>query len=144
MNVWKQQKSAGDMKGATETGKSIWALKNPKLAASAAERERTRGTKQTDNPLMSGMKSKLPDAPKGPDVVAKTKEIASKPVQPTVEPPKTKSPRELRLNMEMEHDAYNVVLEYLFSQGHVDTLDEAHYVMMEMTAETIQSICEDK
>jgi hypothetical protein len=40
------------------------------------------------------------------------------------------------------YDAYDLVLEYLFSEGHVDTLDEAHYVMMEMDADMIWSIIE--
>lgn len=39
-------------------------------------------------------------------------------------------------------DAYDLVLEYLLSQGHVDTVDEAHYVMLEMNAETIGTIVE--
>ena len=41
-----------------------------------------------------------------------------------------------------EYDAYDLVLEYLLSQGHTDTVEEAHYVMMEMDAETIGSIVE--
>jgi hypothetical protein len=36
---------------------------NPKLAAASAERDRTRGTSATTNPLMKDMKSRLP-APK--------------------------------------------------------------------------------
>lgn len=40
-----------------------WAKANPKLAAAKAERERTRGTSATTNPLMKDMKSSLP-APK--------------------------------------------------------------------------------
>jgi hypothetical protein len=39
-------------------------------------------------------------------------------------------------------EAYDIVLDYLFENGHVDTLEEAHYVMLEMDAETIQSIVE--
>ena len=42
-----------------------WAAANPKLAAAAAERERTRGTSSTTNPLMKDMKSNLP-APSSP------------------------------------------------------------------------------
>ena len=42
-----------------------FAKANPKLAASAAERDRTRGTSATTNPLMKDMKSRLP-APKTP------------------------------------------------------------------------------
>jgi len=41
-----------------------------------------------------------------------------------------------------QYDAYDVVLEYLFDNGHVGTVDEAHYVMMEMDAEMIADICE--
>ena len=40
------------------------------------------------------------------------------------------------------YDAYDLVLEYLLSQGHTDTIEEAHYVMMEMDEETIGSIIE--
>jgi hypothetical protein len=40
----------------------------------------------------------------------------------------------------MKYDAYDLVLEYLFSQGHVDTLEEALYVMMEMDGEVIRDI----
>ena len=42
-----------------------------------------------------------------------------------------------------KNEAYDIVLDYLFDNGHVDTLEEAHYVMLEMDAETIQSIVED-
>ena len=41
-----------------------------------------------------------------------------------------------------KYDAFDLVLEYLLSEGHTDTLDEALYVMMEMDPETIQSIYE--
>jgi len=37
-----------------------WSAANPKLAAAAAERARTRGTSATTNPQMSDMKSRLP------------------------------------------------------------------------------------
>jgi len=45
------------------------------------------------------------------------------------------------LGQSYEYDAYDLVLEYLLSEGHVETLDEALYVMMEMDSETIQNIC---
>ena len=47
-----------------------------------------------------------------------------------------------RQGVKESYDAYDLVLEYLLSQGHADTLEEAHYVMMEMDAETIGSIVE--
>ena len=40
------------------------------------------------------------------------------------------------------YDAYDLVLEYLLSQGHAETVEEAHYVMLEMDADTIGTIVE--
>lgn len=40
------------------------------------------------------------------------------------------------------YDAYDIVLEYLFSEGHVDTISEAHYIMMQMSEDYIQDIVE--
>ena len=48
------------------------------------------------------------------------------------------------VNSSYEYDAYDLVLEYLLSQGHTDTVEEANYVMMEMDAETIGSIIEER
>ena len=42
-----------------------------------------------------------------------------------------------------EKEAYDVVLEYLLSGGHAETVEEAHYVMLEMDTETIKNICEE-
>ena len=42
----------------------------------------------------------------------------------------------------VEKEAYDVVLDYLLSEGHAETVEEAHYVMMQMDAEYIQSIVE--
>jgi hypothetical protein len=47
------------------------------------------------------------------------------------------------VNASYEYDAYDLVLEYLLSQGHVETVEEANYVMLVMDAETIGSIVEE-
>jgi hypothetical protein len=47
------------------------------------------------------------------------------------------------LKASYEYDVYDLVLEYLLDNGHVDTVEEANYVMMEMDAETIGNIVED-
>ena len=44
----------------------------------------------------------------------------------------------------MKKEAYDVVLDYLLSEGHVDTVEEAHYVMLQMTSEHVQDIVEGK
>lgn len=137
---------------------ATWAKANPKLAAAAAERARTRGTSSTTNPQMADMKSRLPAAaPKvaPSNTLSSTVAAASKPAAFNPAPevkatntiaaspkPAPVSPRQQRLNMEMEYDAYDLVLEYLLSEGHVETVEEAHYVMMEMDAETIGTIVE--
>ena len=43
----------------------------------------------------------------------------------------------------MKREAYDVVLDYLLSEGHAETVEEAHYVMMQMDAEHIQNIIEN-
>ena len=47
-----------------------------------------------------------------------------------------------RYDRKVKMEAYDIVLEYLFSEGHVESVEEAHYVMMQMDAEYIQSIVE--
>jgi hypothetical protein len=46
------------------------------------------------------------------------------------------------LGVKEEYDAFDLVLEYLLSTGHANTIDEASYIMMEMESEMIQSIIE--
>ena len=76
---------------------------------------------------------------KGVDVsTAKQKEMFKdiRAPKPTLKP----FERAERIKPKME--AYDVVLDYLLSEGHVDTVEEAHYVMMQMDAEYVQSIVE--
>ena len=42
----------------------------------------------------------------------------------------------------MKKEAYDMVLDYLVSEGHVDTVEEAHYVMLQMTSEHVQEVVE--
>ena len=41
-----------------------------------------------------------------------------------------------------EYTPYDIIMDYLFENGHVDTIEEAHYVMIEMDNETIADIIE--
>ena len=38
------------------------------------------------------------------------------------------------------YQPYDLVLDYIITEGHADTVEEAHYVMTQMDAETIQTI----
>jgi len=71
-------------------------------------------------------------------VAPATAAIASTPKPTPVAPRQTA--RERMLNQSYENDAFDLVLEYLIDNGHVETVDEALYVMMEMEAEVIQDI----
>ena len=74
-----------------------------------------------------------------------TKTIASAPTTPPVAPkvpPVKKGPANRDEPLWEGVDAYDLVLEYLLNNGHVDTVDEALYVMMEMDVETIGTIVE--
>jgi hypothetical protein len=147
-----------------------WAKANPKLAAAKAERDRTRGTSATTNPLMKDMKSSLPaPAPKSAPpsstlksaTTAASKPSAFKPATTAVassttdkgvvpatkaiaDAPKSKPmvPTRMPLAQSFEYDAYDLVLEYLLSQGHAETVAEAQYLMTEMDAEMIGDIVE--
>ena len=39
-----------------------------------------------------------------------------------------------------QYEPYDFVLDYVLSEGHASTLEEAHYVMMQMSQDTIQNI----
>lgn len=114
-----------------------WAAANPTLAAAKAERDRTRGTSATTNPLMKDLKADLP-APKSPaSSTAKTAfDLSKKGVD--------LSKKTQTVSSSYEYDAYDLVLEYLLETGQVDTINEAHYIMMELDVETIGSIVEAK
>jgi hypothetical protein len=75
-------------------------------------------------------------------VAPATAKLAATPKPTPLAPRQTA--REKVLNQSYEYDAYDLVLEYLLDNGHAETVDEAHYVMLEMGAEVIQDIVEEQ
>ena len=155
---------AAEMEKVKQSGLEIWAKSNPKLAAAADERARTRGTSATTNPLMADMKDRLP-APKPTqpetDAFARSRQtaqamgqaatarnLAGPSAAPTATPdlnvsnPAKVPPKKPVIKASYEYQPYDLVLEYLLSEGHADTVDEAHYVMMQMSSEHVQNIVE--
>ena len=43
-------------------------------------------------------------------------------------------------NLKNSYEPYHIVLGYLLSEGHADTINEAHYVMTQMDDQTVQEI----
>ena len=68
-----------------------------------------------------------------------TKEVTIDDFKSTPTPPPT-----AKENIKSSYDPYDLVLDYVLSEGHASTVEEAHYVMMQMDEETIQTITEIK
>ena len=47
-------------------------------------------------------------------------------------------------NLKNSYEPYDLVLDYVLSEGHADTVEEAHYVMTQMDADTIQTIVKEQ
>ena len=103
-----------------------WASANPKLAAAKAERDRTRGTSATTNPLMKDTKSSLP-TPKAPaPSTAKTGfDLAKKGV-----------------NLAAGVDIFDLVKGHLLDEGYADSEEGAIVIMTNMSEEWRKSILE--
>jgi hypothetical protein len=101
-----------------------WAAANPKLAAAKAERDRTRGTSATTNPLMKDMKDRLP-APKSPaPSTAKTGfDLAKKGV-----------------NLAAGVDIFDLVKGHLLDEGYAETEENALVMMANMSEEWRETI----
>ena len=72
-----------------------------------------------------------------PTPTASTPTPAARPVTPA-----KPTPRQVRLNMEMEYDTFDTVLEYLVSEGYADTEEAALQIMANMSEEWRESIVE--
>jgi hypothetical protein len=138
--------------GNPEKDMKTWAAANPKLAAAQAERDRTRGTQQSDNPQLKDLKSNLPmNSPsvqspevsklgKGNQSLADNPDAFKAATPPAPKESDKKSDKKSETNE--SYDAYDLVLEYLFDNGHADTLAEAEYLMTELDESFIQSLVE--
>ena len=56
--------------------------------------------------------------------------------------PKSQTAIKSKLKALESYEPYDLVLDYVLSEGHADSVEEAHYVMTQMDAETIQTIVE--
>ncbi len=124
-----------------ETDMQKWARLHPKLAAkvkpgqsgydeiSATRTKPGPNEKQDQTPTQGSPDAKIDT--KAVDAAIKAQQERDK-----------KRAQAQAVNSSYEYDAYDLVLEYLLSEGHVDTVEEAHYVMLVMDAEMIGDIVE--
>lgn len=72
--------------------------------------------------------------------IAARSSVGTTPKPAASTPAAKQSPRQARLNMEMEYDTFDTVLEYLVSEGYADTEEAALVIMANMSEEWKQSI----
>jgi hypothetical protein len=145
-----------DPEAAKKYGLEQWAKANPKLAAKLnpdgsqkgtgqsqmekdAEdlRRMTNASKQRQGELMGG-----PEGPGKIDSKSVDADVKAQQERDRKRAEKTAKDAAKTTTTTVEsYDAYDLVLEYLINYGHADTLDEAHYLMLEMDAEMIGGIC---
>ena len=150
------------MAGASKADRmGAWAKANPKLAAAKAQRDSTRGTSATTNPLMKDLKNRMPK-PAAPAKAPVTKPAAS--TAPVAKPavakpvaakrpmlskaaPKTGAAASSTLKnfaskpMKEETD-FDIILSHLVEQGFGG--DEALKLMVNMTEEKREEILENR
>lgn len=69
----------------------------------------------------------------------------AKPEPESISPRQRQRERKYAIMKGMERmEAYDIVLDYLLSEGHAETVEEANYVMMQMDSEHIQSVVNQK
>ena len=56
--------------------------------------------------------------------------------------PNSQTTKKFKMKALESYEPYDLVLDYVLSEGHADNIEEAHYVMIQMDAETIQDIVE--
>lgn len=128
-----------------------WAKANPNLAAKVkvGQSGYDEISQMRDKPGPNEKQDQTPTT--GPEATEAQKSEAGKDVMAQLEREQEKMKRKQKedkikndtsTTTSENYDAYDIILNYLFENGHVDTLDEAHYVMMEMDVETVGSICE--
>jgi hypothetical protein len=129
------------IKKAEETGMAAWAKAHPELAAKVKPGQsgydvisKTRvkpgpNEKQDQTPTIGKPEAQIDKSSVEADIKREQERLKKKAQQTPV-------------TAKESYDAYDVILEYLIDTEQVDTLEEAHYVMMEMDVETVGNIIE--
>jgi len=146
---------AGKTKEAEKLGLETWAKANPKLAAKLNADGAQKGTgqsqmeKDAEELRQMGNRSKqrqgaLMGGPEGPGKV--DAQDVEKSVKAENERLKKKMEQEKQkiaaTTTKESYEPYNVLLDYLLHNGHADTIEEAHYIMLEMDASAVRNVME--
>ena len=132
---------AAAVKKAEETGMAAWAKAHPELAAKVKLGQSGYDviSKTRVKPGPNEKQDQTPTVGK-PDAIIDTSSVKAD-IEREQKRLKKKA-QQTPVTAKESYDAYDVILEYLINTKQVDTLEEAHYVMLEMDAKTIGSIVE--
>ena len=146
---------AGKTKEAEALGLKQWAKAHPDLASKLnpdgtqkgtgqsqmekdAEqlRQMTNASKQRQGELMGG--------PEGPGKIdTKAADAALKAQQEKDSQKVKKDLEKAASSMKESYEPYDIILEYLMGKGHADTIEEAHYIMLEMDTDAVGAIMQE-
>jgi hypothetical protein len=154
LDQYKNLIKQGKTKEAEALGMQQWAKANPKLAARLNPDGTQKGTGQSQMEKDAEELRKMTDrskqrqgelmgGPEGPGKIdTKAADEALKAQQERDKERAKRDAEKAASSMKESHEPYDIILEYLMSRGHVDTIEEAHYIMLEMDSEAIQNILE--
>ena len=146
---------AGKTKEAEKLGLETWAKANPKLAAKLKPDGTQKGTGQSqmekDAEELRRMSNRskqrqgeLMGGPEGPGKIdTKDADAALKAQQERDAEKRKKEMEKAASSMKESYEPYDVLLEYLMIGGHADTIEEAHYIMLEMDASAVRAVMEE-
>ena len=119
-----------------------WAKANPKLAAAKAEKDRIRGTSQSDNPLMKDMKDRMPMTPSVQSPTLKKDLGSGSGNQSLLNNPNANKSPEKPKPITSGVDLFDIVKGHLLDEGYADTEEGAEVIMVNMSQEWRESILE--
>ena len=144
----------GKTKEAEKLGLETWAKANPKLAARLKPDGTQKGTGQSkmerDAEELRQMRNKsqqrqgtLMGGPEGPGKIdTKAADDALKAEQER-QKKRLEQQNKTPVTAKESYEPYDIVLNYLLSEGHADTVDEANYIMLEMDENAVVAVVEE-
>ena len=132
---------------------ATWAKANPKLAAKLNPDGTQRGTGQSEmeknaeelRQMVNRSKQRqgsLMGGPEGPGKIDTTSVDAAIKAEQERQKKRLESQNNASTTTKEAYEPYDVILNYLLSEGHADTVDEANYIMLEMDETAIGTIIE--
>ena len=133
---------------------ATWAKANPKLAAKLNPDGTQKGTGQSEmeknaeelRQMVNRSKQRqgsLMGGPEGPGKIDTKSVDAAMKAEQERQKKRLESQNSASTTTKEAYEPYDVILSYLLSEGHADTVDEANYIMLEMDETAVGTIIEE-